>query len=200
MKRLFVLALIGLAAAAFLWHRNRAAESSEPPLPADPAAAVDIFMGNMAKLGALMWDEEQRERLATEAADLEGRPEAEARTRAKDIWERYGLTSPLYLFAEPAYGKAVQAALLLVRFESWDVATAETTETTARVDASFVPADVLGIGQAIEKLGAPSPVRRREPIILTFHLGRHGDGWRITSTSGSLQSTIDAFAKVAARR
>lgn len=200
MKRVIVLLLIASAAAAFLWHRNHVAQTADPPLPADPAAAVDVFMGTMAKLSALMWDEERRQQLAEEAGDLQHRPEAEARTRAKDIWDRYGLKSPLYLFADPAHGKAVQATLLLVRFESYEVTPAESAETAATVDASFTPADVLGIGDAIERLGAPSPLRQTQAVTLTFHLERHGDGWRITATSGTLQGTIDAFHRVAAHR
>ena len=185
--------VVGVAAVIVglvFWRRAADRKAAIAGPQGEAVRAVETFMNTAAKLSSTIYEERKLEKLKKEAEALETAPSGEAEKKASDITEKYGLKPPYYLFADEELGKATFGALLFFQFDAFVIQSSKVETAKATVTVSVQPKDVLGIGAAIEKLGAPKQKMRKKPVGMFFHLEKRGYRWYITDVTGEIEMVL----------
>lgn len=196
MKKVYVYLAIALVVIAGYFIRDALDKrSAAVSVQAEPEKAVESFMATMAKLTRLIYEESHRESLEEDVEKLKAKGDEATREELLDICQQYGLESQAPLFLKEKTGKGIMAAFLIVRFEEFEITGTKIDGDEATVSAKLLPLDILGLSALTEKLGAPKPQTKREPMPLTFVLERRRYRWYITDMKGELGD----FARILGR-
>lgn len=169
--------------------------SAAASVQATPEKAVESFMATMAKLARLIYEESQLESLEDDVKELEAKGDEATKDELLDICQRYGLESQAPLFTKEKTCKRIMGAFLIVRFEEFEVTRTKIKGDGATVSATLIPVDIFGFKALAEKLGAPKPEKKPEPLPMTFVLERHRYRWYITDMKGTLGDFSKAFGR-----
>jgi hypothetical protein len=198
MKKLTAIVCIAcIIAGVVFWRRAADRKAAIDGPQGDPVRSVTALMDAAAKLSMSAYDDETREKLEAQVAELEKQGVDASSDEARDVAEKYGLTSTKELFADENLAGAVQGALLFMKFDSFEITDSKITEDKATVTVSVMPQDVLGINAAIEKqTGASAPKVRKDPMSLVFHLTKNRYRWYITEVGGDLREPVRLFKRL----
>lgn len=143
-----------------------------------------------------IWQESQRDELASEVEEMEAKGEETTREEVEDLFERYGLVSRGHLFRNERTARGITSAFMLMRFEEFEVLGSDLDGDEATVNVSVMPLDFLGMQALVGQLSPDAPESRMERQHVRFRMERRRYRWYITGIDGELSRLARAFGRM----
>lgn len=200
MKKLIASGIVVAVAVALLLAWSAHVRKISRGVQGEPVRAVNAFMDTVKTISCLLWDEKERESTARDLKQWLKALEEGKKQDPPESLSKYRLEDPNRFFRNRRLAKGVMTALAIFHFESFSAEQARIQEDRATVNVEFLPTDVLGIGKAIARLGAPEQQKRNKPVRVVFTLEKHRHRWYIVEVGGELAEPIKAFSRLRGRR